>query len=260
MGKIISIAIQKGGCGKTSTTLCLASSLKEMGYKVLMMDLDPQGNLTYGSGVENVEKTIYNLLREQAESNRETDIKEVIVHSSSYNVDVIPANIRLAGGEREFTNIGREYLLKQVLLSIKDDYDFILVDCPPSLGILTVNAFTASDYIIIPTEPSYFALQGLEQLNNTIETVREYCNQNLKILGVLLTRYNKRTNLAKFAVEEIEDVVKDMKTTIFNTKISESIVVKEAQSLQIPLNKHETKSTVNKQYREFAKELLEGVK
>lgn len=260
MGKIISIAIQKGGCGKTSTTLCLASSLEEMGYKVLMVDLDPQGNLSYGLGVDDTELTIYNLLREEAEGNRQSNIQDVIVRSESYAVDVIPANIRLAGGEREFVNIGREYLLKKILQEVRNEYDYILLDCPPSLGIFTVNAFTASDYIVIPTEPSYFALQGLEQLNNTIETVREYCNQNLKILGVLLTRFNKRTNLAKFAVEEIEDVVKDMGTTIFSTKIGESIVVKEAQSLQIPLNKHEPKSTVNKQYREFAKEVLEGVK
>lgn len=260
MKEIIAVAIQKGGCGKTSTTLCLGNSLKEMGYQVLLVDLDPQGNLSYGVGVEESEKTIYDLLREEAEGKRRLLVSDVIIHSKSYDMDVIPANIRLAGGEREFTNLGREYLLQKVLKEVKSQYDFILIDCPPSLGIFTVNAFTAATKVLIPTEPTYFALQGLEQLNNTIETVKEYYNDSLQVLGVLLTRYDKRTNLARFAVEEIEDIVKEMGTELFCTRIGESVVVKEAQSIQEPLNKHEPKSAVNLQYKAVAKEILERVK
>lgn len=251
MAKVISIAIQKGGCAKTTTTINLASSLVMQGKKVLVIDSDPQANLSYACGKENEQKTIYEVMK------KDCTIKESITSTDEF--DIISSNILLCGAEHEFTNTGREYILSKAIKPISDNYDYILIDCPPSLGILTINAFTASDYIIIPVEPSYFALQGLGQLYETISTVKEYCNKNLTLLGIVLVKYNARTNLNKSASDDVYDAAKQMDTKVFNTKIHESTVVKESQGMQIPLSKHAPKSKPFQDYMSLSAEIIKEV-
>lgn len=263
MAKVISIAIQKGGCAKTTTSITLGSCLADKGNKVLLVDVDPQGNLSYGVGCEEAEYTIYDVLSEQYDKRgKDTDgiRKAIIKEPENCNFDVVPANIYLAGSEGKFTDVTRTYLLRDVLKKVENDYDYIIIDCPPSLGVLTLNAFTASEYIIIPMEPSYFALQGLEQLSDTITDVKMYCNNpNLKILGILLTRYTKRMNITKVALEEIYEKAKDFEMPVFKSKIAEAVVIKESQALQVPLVKHEPSSKSYQEYMAFAEEVIKGV-
>lgn len=263
MAKIISMAIQKGGCAKTTTSINLGSCLADKGNKVLLIDIDPQGNLSYGVGCENTEYTIYDVLCEHYDKRgKNTEgIKKAILHEpENCNFDIVPANIMLAGAEGKFTDVTRTYLLGDVLKPVEDEYDYIIIDCPPSLGVHTLNAFTASQYVIIPMEPSYFALQGLEQLNDTITDVKRYCNNpDLKVLGILLTRYTKRMNITKIALEEIYDKAKEFDMPVFESKIAEAIVIKESQALQLPLVKHEPNSKAYKEYTDFADEVIRKV-
>lgn len=248
MGKIISVNIQKGGCGKTTTTQAIASSLFELGNKCLVIDLDPQGNLSFSSGTEGAEFTTYEFLK------GERSFDEVVQKTEEY--DIISSNILLSGADQEFTKTGREYLLKDKLETIKEKYDYIILDTPPSLGILSVNSLTACNYVIIPTEPSFYALQGLGQLYNTIEGVKKYCNKDLKILGMLLVKFNNRAILNRQVREMIEETASEMGTKIFDTKIREGIVVREAQAMQKSLFKYAPTCKPYIDYKEFTKEFL----
>lgn len=263
MAKIISMAIQKGGCAKTSSTINLGSCLAEKGNRVLLIDIDPQGNMSFGVGCENAEYTIFEVLCEQYDKKGKVVDgiqKAIIKKPENCNFDVVPANIYLAGAEGRFSDLSKTYLLRNALKQIQDDYDYILIDCPPSLGVLTLNAFTASEFIVIPMEPSYFALQGLEQLNDTIIEVRKYCdNPNLKVLGILVTRYTKRLNVSKIALEEIYSKAQEFNIPVFDSRIGEWVVVKEAQALQIPLASHEPDSSAYSEYMAFTEEVIKGV-
>jgi chromosome partitioning protein len=252
MAKIISVNIQKGGCAKTTTSINLGSCLNTKGNKVLLIDSDPQSNLSYACGVESSEKTLYEVLRGNCK------IDEAIVSLEEF--DIIPSNILLSGAEQEFTKTGREYILKDALEPVLNVYDYIIIDTPPSLGILTVNSLTCANYTLIPTEASFFSLQGLGQLYQNIETVRKYCNKDLQILGLLLVKYSDRTNLNKTVSEMVEDAAKEMNTKIFNTKISESVKVKEAQGMQVTLKSYapDCKPFIN--YMELTEEILSEVK
>lgn len=264
MAKTIAIAIQKGGCAKTTTTITLGSCLAEKGYKVLLVDFDPQGNLSRGCNVEDAEYTIYNVLKEEYIEKRSTNKKgisaAILEKPENCGFDVVPANICLAGGEGEFSDVSRTYLLKNVLKPVKEKYDFILVDCPPSLGILTLNAFTASDFVVIPMEATNYALQGLEQLYDTIVSAKEYCNNpGLKVLGVLITRIPSRTNAAKFALMDIKEKADELEIPVFKTMIERAVVFTEAEYLKMPLIAHDPNCNSMKQYTEFCDELLEEV-
>ena len=190
MSKVISVSNQKGGVGKTTTTCNLAAGLKKKGFRVLVIDLDPQGNLGFsmGADVEN-SATIYDVLK--------GEIKTQFAIQRTETTDLIPSSILLSGIELEFTNTGREYLLKEAIKPIQEFYDYILLDTPPALGILTINAFTASDTIVVPMLSDIFSLQGIAQLYETVERVKKYCNPNLTIAGILLIRYNPRTLLGR---------------------------------------------------------------
>lgn len=251
MAKVISIAIQKGGCAKTTTAINIASCLHIQGKKVLVIDFDPQANLSYACQKENEEKTIYEVMKNQCE------ISSAIVSTEEF--DILASNILLCSAEQEFTNTGREYILKKAIQPAMDKYDYILIDCPPSLGILTVNAFTSSNYIVIPAEPSYFALQGLGQLANTIETVKEYCNKDLKLLGIAIVKYNNRTNLNRAAKDAVYETAHELNTKVFDTKIHEATVVKEAQGMQVPLSQHAPESKPFIDYQKLTEEILKGI-
>ena len=191
MGKIVSIANQKGGVGKTTTSINLSTILAKKGKKVLMIDADPQGNASSGVGVDKeVEESVYDILI------GDTEIKNVVIKTNIKNLYVCPSNINLAGAEVELVSVmSREYRLKEKLDEVKDEYDYIIIDCPPSLGLITLNAFTASDSVLIPVQCEYYALEGLGQLINTINLVKKHLNKNIDIEGALLTMYDARTNL-----------------------------------------------------------------
>ena len=200
MGKIISIANQKGGVGKTTTAINLSTILAKKGKKVLMIDADPQGNATSGVGVDkDVETSVYDLLVNDIEA------KDAIQKTEIRNLSICPSNINLAGAEVELVSMmSREYRLKEKLDTIKDDYDYIIIDCPPSLGLITLNSFTASDSVLIPVQCEYYALEGLGQLLNTINLVKKHLNKSLQVEGALLTMYDIRTNLSNQVVKEVK--------------------------------------------------------
>lgn len=251
MGTVITVNIQKGGSGKSTTTQALASSLNELGKKCLIIDLDAQGNVSFSSGIDNADKTIYEFLKDEVTAN------EVIQNTIDY--DIIPANILLSGADQEFTKTGREYLLKEKIDKLKDNYDYIILDTPPSLGILSVNSLTAADYVIIPTEASFYALQGMGQLYSTIESVKKYCNKDLKILGLLLIKYSQRTIINRQVKDLIEDVADKMNTKVFKQTIREGIVVKEAQAKQKSLLKYSPNSNIASDYLTLARDILEEI-
>ena len=225
MAKVISISNQKGGVGKTTTTGAIAAGFMLKGYKVLCVDLDPQSNLSFSSGAETEDcPTIYEILKGEAK------ITFSIQKVPSF--DIISSNILLSGIELEFTQTGREFLLKEVLNAVKDKYDYIFIDTPPALSILTVNAFTASDYIVIPMIADIFSLQGITQLAETIERVRKYCNANLKVEGIVLTKYSKRTVLSREIRGTAELIAEQLNTRLFNSTIRSSVAIMEAQTNQ----------------------------
>lgn len=252
MGKIISIANQKGGVGKTTTSVNLSASLSQLGKKVLIVDTDPQGNATSGVGVNkaDVDQCIYNVLVEDLQAS------EVIVPTPLSNLDIIPATIQLAGAEIELVpTISREIRLKKALDEVKDQYDYIIIDCPPSLGLLTLNALTASDSVIIPVQCEYYALEGLSQLLNTIRLVQKHLNKDLMIEGVLLTMLDARTNLG---IEVTAEVKKYFQDTVYKTIVPRTIRLGEAPSHGEPIITYDPKSKGAEVYFELAKEVMES--
>ncbi len=250
MAKVISVSNQKGGVGKTTTTGAVAAGFKLKGYKVLCVDLDPQSNLSFSSGAETEDcPTIYEILKGEAKSSFS------IQKMPSF--DIISSNILLSGIELEFTQTGREYLLKEALNTVKDKYDYIFIDTPPALSILTVNAFTASDYIIIPMLADIFSLQGIAQLSETIDRVRKYCNPNVKVEGIVLTKYNKRTVLSREIKGTAELIAERLNTNIFNSTIRSSVAIMEAQTNQQDIFSYAPKNAAARDYSELVEELIE---
>ena len=249
MAKVISISNQKGGVGKTTTTSALAAGLKKRGYRVLAIDLDPQGNLGFSIGADTeTGASIYNVLK------GEVKIQYAIQKTDS--MDIIISSILLSGIDLEFTNTGREFLLKEAIQPILESYDYIFVDTPPALGILTINAFTASDFIIVPMLSDIFSLQGIAQLYETVERVKKYCNPNLSIAGILLTRFTPRTRLSREVRGTAELIAKDLQLCVFDSYIRSSVSAGEAQSLQQNVFDYDARSHVAEDYSHFIDELL----
>ena len=249
MGKVISIANQKGGVGKTTTAVNLSTILAKKGKKVLMIDTDPQGNATSGLGIDkNVNFSVYDVIINDVE------IENTIVQSMVKNLDVCPSNINLAGAEVELVSMmSREQRLKEKIDNQKDKYDFIIIDCPPSLGLITLNAFTASDSVLIPVQCEYYALEGLGQLIDTINLVRKHLNKDLQIEGALLTMFDIRTNLSNQVVKEVN---RYFENKVYRTVIPRNVRLSEAPSYGMPITVYDPRSKGAKAYEKFAKELL----
>ena len=250
MGKIISFANQKGGVGKTTTSVNLAASLADLGQKVLLIDMDAQGNATSGIGIDKgqIKQDIYDVLV------NEVELEDVILHTKRDKLDVVPATIRLSGAEIELASqFAREKRLADALVLIRDEYDFILLDCPPSLGLLTINAFTTCDSILIPVQSEYYALEGLNQLVNTIKLVQKHFNPTLKIEGVLMTMLDSRTNLGNQVVAEVKNFFGD---TVYQTVIPRNIKLSEAPSYGMAIVDYDPRSKGALAYEALAKEVL----
>lgn len=248
--RIISVANQKGGVGKTTTTVNLGASLAYLGKKVLLVDIDAQGNATSGVGIRkpDVTEDIYDILV------NEVDIKETILSTSREHLFIVPATLQLAGAEIELTSMmARESRLKLALDEIKEDYDYILIDCPPSLGHLTINAFTASDSILIPVQCEYYALEGLSQLLNTVRLVQKHFNPDLAIEGVLLTMFDARTNLGAEVVEEVRRYFQEK---VYETVIPRNVRLSEAPSHGLSIIDYDIRSKGAEVYQALAKEVL----
>ncbi|VDG20311.1 ParA family protein [Lactiplantibacillus mudanjiangensis] len=250
MGTVIALANQKGGVGKTTTSINLGAGLVEQGQKVLLIDTDAQGNATSGLGIQKsaIEHEIYDVLI------NDTPMKETILKTSHDGLDIVPATIQLSGAEIELTPMmARETRLRDAINEVRDDYDFVLIDCPPSLGLLTINAFTACDSILIPVQSEYYALEGLSQLLNTVKLVQKHFNRNLKIEGVLLTMYDARTNLGQQVNEEVRKFFKD---AVYQTIIPRNVRLSEAPSHGLSIIDYDRKSKGAQVYSALAKEVL----
>lgn len=251
MGRIIAVANQKGGVGKTTTAINLAACLAEAGKKVLTIDLDPQGNMTSGLGVDKneVENTVYELMLD------ECSIKESMTDTVVDGMKVIPSNVNLSGAEIELLGIPeKEYILKNAVDYIKEDYDFIVIDCPPSLNMLTINAMTTANSVLVPIQCEYYALEGLSQLIHTIDLVQQRLNPNLLIEGVVFTMYDVRTNLSNQVVENVRN---NLDAKIYDTLIPRNIRLAEAPSYGLPINLYDSKSAGAESYRLLAKEVID---
>ena len=250
MGRIIAIANQKGGVGKSTTAINLSACLAEKSQKVLTIDIDPQGNTTSGLGVDknSVENTLYELLLGESEI-EDTIIKEVIE-----NVDLIASNINLSGAEIELIGVDeKEYILKKVTDKIRDNYDYIIMDCPPSLSMLTINALTAASSVLVPIQCEYYALEGLSQLIHTIDLVKDRLNKDLVMEGVVFTMYDARTNLSLQVVENVKD---NLQQNIYKTIIPRNVRLAEAPSYGQPITIYDPRSTGAESYRLLAEEVM----
>ncbi len=250
MGRIIAIANQKGGVGKTTTSINLAASLAEKGKKVLVIDMDPQGNTTSGLGVDknNIENTVYELIL------GECSVHECIIRDVIDNVSVIPSNVNLAAAEIELIGVDKkEFILKRETDWVVDRYDYILIDCPPSLSMLTVNAMTTANTVLVPIQCEYYALEGLSQLIHTVNLVKERLNPDLAMEGVVFTMYDSRTNLSAQVVENVKD---NFHQKVFDTVIPRNIRLAEAPSYGMPICKYDPKSAGAESYRNLAEEVI----
>ncbi len=249
MSRVISIANQKGGVGKTTTAVNVSSILAKKGKKVMLLDADPQGNASSGLGLEKeVENSLYDVLI------NDVDLGSTLQDTAIKNLKVCPSNMNLAGAEVELVSqMSREQRLKEKLDVIKDDYDFIIIDCPPSLGLITLNALTASDSVLIPVQCEYFALEGLGQLLNTINLVKKHLNKNLEIEGAVLTMYDMRTNLSNQVVKEVKRYFDDK---VYKTVIPRNIKLSEAPSFGMPITLYDAKSKGARAYEKLTKEVL----
>ncbi len=251
MGKVISVANQKGGVGKTTTTVNLSTLLAKKGKKVLLIDTDPQGNATSGLGLtKELELSVYDILV------GDTTFDETIENTAIKNLKICPSNISLAGAEVQLVSMmSREQRLKVKLDEVKDQYDYILIDCPPSLGLVTLNAFTASDTVLIPVQCEYFALEGLGQLLNTVNLVKKHLNKSLEIEGALLTMYDARTNLSNQVVKEVK---KYFEGKVYKTVIPRNVRLSEAPSYGMPISLYDPRSKGAKAYEKLTKEFLKN--
>ena len=252
MAKTVAIANQKGGVGKTTTAVNLSACVAQLGKRVLAIDIDPQGNMTSGLGVDkdSVAASIYDLL-----INR-TDAREAIIGTQIDGLDLIPANIELAGAEVELVSMmAREQVLKRALYAVQNDYDYVFIDCPPSLGLLTLNSLTAANTLMVPIQCEYYALEVLSQLMNTVKLVRMHLNPELDVEGVVLTMFDARTNLSTQVVSEVK---KFFKNKVYNTIIPRSVRLSEAPSLGRPISVYDPRSTGAKAYAALAQELVKA--
>lgn len=252
MGKIVSIANQKGGVGKTTTSINLSTILAKKGKKVLIIDADPQGNASSGLGVdrEDIELSVYDMLI------NDVSVEEVVKKTNIKNLDICPSNINLAGAEVELVSMmSREHRLKEKLDVIKENYDYIIIDCPPSLGLITLNAFTASDSVLIPVQCEYYALEGLGQLLNTISLVKKHLNKEIEVEGALLTMYDIRTNLSNQVVKEVKKYFNDK---VYKNVIPRNVKLSEAPSYGMPISIYDPRSKGAKSYEKFVREFLKN--
>ncbi|MBQ2287992.1 MAG: ParA family protein [Lachnospiraceae bacterium] len=251
MGRVIAVANQKGGVGKTTTAINLSSSLVELGKSVLTIDMDPQGNTTSGLGIDKneVDATVYELILDEA------SVDEAVTTSIMEGLDVIASNINLSGAEVELISIeNKEFLLKEKIDTIKDNYDFVIIDCPPSLNLLTINAMTTADSIVVPIQCEYYALEGLSQLIHTIDLIKDRLNPGLEIEGVVFTMYDSRTNLS---LQVVENVKENLDRNIYKTIIPRNIRLAEAPSYGMPINMYDRRSTGAEAYRLLAEEVIQ---
>lgn len=252
MKKAIAIFNQKGGVGKTTTNINLAACLSLMDKKVLILDIDPQGNTTSGMGIskKGLRNTMYEILVDD-----KLDPRKAIIHTNIKNLDIIPASVQLAGAEIELVQLeGREKRLKKALNKIKDGYDYVFIDCPPSLGLLTINSLTAVDSVLIPIQCEFYALEGVSQLMSTIELVKKNLNPDLEIQGVILSMFDGRTNLS---IQVVEEVKKYFREKVYSTVIPRNVRLAEAPSFGMPITEYDPRSKGAEAYRDFAEEFLE---
>lgn len=250
----VTFSNQKGGVGKTTSAAALAAGLANRGYKVVAVDLDPQCNFCLSSGVDmlKVKRTLYDVFKGDAQ------VGDVIVPGLGYSI--IPGGLSLAAADMEFTQTGREYMLSEALEGISERFDFAVIDTPPTLGILTINALTAADGVIIPLTADVYALQGLNQLNGLIGSVKKYSNRNLKIYGLLLTKYNDRQNVSKALRDQVRAAADQLGTNVYPTTIRESVAVREAQLLHSDFLKEAPNANAAIDYEAFIDEFIGGVK
>lgn len=250
MKKIVTVTNQKGGAGKTTTALALSSGLRDKGFRTLMIDLDPQRNLSFSAGAVATGATALGVLTGEVKT------ADAIQHTE--NGDIIASSRALSGADAFIIGASKQYKLRKALEAVTDDYDYIIIDTPPALGILTVNAITACGSIVIPVQADIYSLQGAEELCENILPIKEMCNQELTIEGILLTRYSPRSVLSREIAERLEDFAQQNGTKLFKAKIREAIAVKEAQLLRRSIFDHASRSKVAEDYRAFIEELLEG--